>query len=558
MAQAVNAFADDAPVERQPGQFRRSKQGTPYVVDPTGAVTKKGTPKLLAYGRPSGFGKQIEDGYNLAKWSERQVSLGIGLDYADAVASLATPVLASACAALGELDRDSKEFREAADAIITEAKRIAKSGLAAERGTHAHAIAEDDDEGRDWVRRAEAGEVLDVPTEAQRGLVDAWRRMLDVNGLEILATEYNVVHDGYRMAGTADRLARLTRDLHFVLADGTQVTIAAGTVIVLDIKSGKHRTDNRGVAMYWQAYAVQIATYAGGVLYDPDTDTRTPYPWPVDQRWGLIAHLDVLGAIDGQPSCELIIVDLEAGRHAAELCLAAKAWEKRTDVFSTSQIADVALPPSAAPDEQAVVEATSTTAADLPLTGDCDGCPRRTDGCPGCALSGSARLNESTKTRSATPAEVHARLRRHPDIDEGTVDHPDGLDVAFASLAKHFNALEKPTRSWLAELQVQAQRHGCGFHAKDAHTLRRFELIRGLVTLGQRGDDDDELVRVLVHHVTGDDAALFPIIQPGHALGALDATEAHAFAELAAQVTTGKVALTFTDLGLPRLIEVVA
>src|SRR5436190_7707666 len=130
MAIAASTF-DDAPTERQPGQLRRSRQGTPYVADPSGAPVKsgerKGMPKMLAYGRPSGFGKAIEDGYNLAKWSERQVALGIGLDYADACAALAQSTLATACAALAGLDRETKEFREAADGVIAEAKRIAKS-----------------------------------------------------------------------------------------------------------------------------------------------------------------------------------------------------------------------------------------------------------------------------------------------------------------------------------------------------------------------------------------------------------------------------------------------
>jgi hypothetical protein len=676
MAIAANTFDDDAPVERQPGQLRRSKQGTPYVADPSGALVKsgerKGLAKMLAYGRPSGFGKAVEDGYNLAKWSERQVALGIGLDYADACAALAQSALATACAALAGLDRETKEFREAADGVITEAKRIAKSGIAAERGTHAHAIAEDDDEGRDWVVRAEAGEVLDVSHAAQQLLVNAWRTMLAVNGLEILATEFIVVHDGYRMAGTADRLARLTRDLHFVLVTGEKVTLAAGTVVVLDIKSGKHRTDNSGVAQYWQAYAVQIATYAGGVLYDPDTDTRTPYPWPVDQRWGLIAHLDVLGAIAGEGKCELILVDLEAGRHAAELCLAAKAWERRQDVFSTQQIAQldaapravaelgapaaVPVPPAGAPPFVMVAPVVGVTFVDsyphnllaladlatggetiaallvrdpanphdpnavqvhVPVLGEYamighlsrDNAARLAplmDGgaCFAAQLAGvrivaghtdrpgiDVAVTELASTPDATPAceatdggdalarpddesglppeanepsveateppplaELHARLRRHPDIDEGF----EVRDEVFARMAEHWIVLPAPAKAWAAALQTQAQQHGCGFHAKERHTLRRYELIRGLIVLAIAELDDDELVRLMVFAVTQDEAATFPAIKPGHALGALDAPEATQFALLCDQLAKQQVVLTFTDEGTPRFIPAAA
>lgn len=522
MAQAANTFVDDEPVERQPGQFRRSKTGTPYVVDPTGAVTKKGTPKLMAYGRPSGFGKQIEDTYNLAKWSERTVALGLGIDYSLACQAMAQPELAAACATLVELDRDSTEFRSAADAIVVEAKRVAKAGLAAERGTQGHALTEEVDEGRDPIALYADGEALGLDADVQRSLVDAWQQMLERDGLEILLTEFAVVHDGYRQAGTSDRLARLTRPLRFALVTGEIVELDTGTVVVLDIKTGRLRRDRNDVPMYWQAYSVQIATYAGGVLYDPDNDTRTPYPWPVDQHWALIAHLDVLGAIAGQPSCELVLVDIEAGRAAADLCLAAKAWEKRSDVFSVSQL-------------------------DSEIGGDepCEVCLVAHDG---------PCVDIATPVVAPTNAELHARLRRHPDIDEGTVDDQPGLDAVFAKMAEHFLALPNTAKAWAANLQVQAQQNAAGFHARERHTLRRFEIIRGLIVLAVSELDDDELIRYLVQHVTGDDVAQFPVITPGHALGSLDADEARAFALACDQLAADQIVLTFTEAGEPQFV----
>lgn len=520
MAIAANAFADE-PVERQPGQFRRSKAGTPYVTDPSGALVKsgerRGEPKLLAYGRPSGFGKQIEDTYNLAKWSERTVALGVGIDYADATQVMALPELAARCAQLADLDRDGDEYRNLADGIVVDAKRIAKAGIAAERGTQAHSLTEEHDAERDPIAIYANGEALGLDAGVQAALVGAWQQMLEREGLEIVATEFAVVHDGYRMAGTSDRMARLARPLRFTLLGGEIVELPAGTVLVLDIKTGQLRRDRHDVPMYWQAYAVQIATYAGGVLYDPDTDTRTAYPWPVDQHWALIAHLDVLGAIAGAPSCELVLVDIEAGRAAADLCMAAKAWEKRSDVFSVAQISEAAPVASDEPSEAAA------------------------DPMPAAAPT-------------PTNQELHARLRRHPDIDEGTVDDPDALDKTFTRMAEHFLALDNDAKAWAAVLQVQAQQHGCGFHAREHHTLRRFELIRGLIALAIAELCDDELIRYLVHHVTGDDAALFPIIEPGHALGALDADEARAFALACDQLAADQIALTFTAEGTPQFV----
>ena len=63
----------------------------------------------------------------------------------------------------------------------------------------------------------------------------------------------------------------------------------------------------------------------------------------------LIAHLDVLGAIDGKPSCELVYVDLVAGReHGGATVVQAKAWGSRRDVFSVAQLAagEPSEPPS--------------------------------------------------------------------------------------------------------------------------------------------------------------------------------------------------------------------
>ena len=63
--------------------------------------------------------------------------------------------------------------------------------------------------------------------------------------------------------------------------------------------------------------------------------------WPIDQTHATHpAHLDVLGAIDGKPSCELVYVDLVAGReHGGATVVQAKAWESRRDVFSVAQLA---------------------------------------------------------------------------------------------------------------------------------------------------------------------------------------------------------------------------
>ena len=343
-------------VERKPGEFaRHPKTGAPWVADPTKTSKETGkkadlialcalrgleipekatVPKLQAllgpratmvqYGRPSGLGKQIEDQTNLQKWSERMVALGIGSD--DELIRMAVE--------LADLDHESNEFREAADAIARRAKSVAQAHLAAERGTHHHELTEDVDKDRDPVERMAAGEDLGVPIPVQKALVAAWSAMLATHDIEILATEATCVDDVWRQAGTLDRVCRLRKPLTFITVTGEFVTLPAGWVGILDIKTGKLRLDRNGFVAFWQGYSVQLASYAQSDRYDPDTNVRSPWEWPIDQQWAVIAHLDVLAALDGEAVCRLVLVNLEAGRHAGALCVAGKAWEKRVDVFS--------------------------------------------------------------------------------------------------------------------------------------------------------------------------------------------------------------------------------
>lgn len=104
-----------------------------------------------------------------------------------------------------------------------------------------------------------------TPEDIARG----WLQLLDDNGLEVVATEAKVVNDELRLAGTLDRLVRLTRPLTFGEGDDA-VTIAAGSVVVLDIKSSKLRADDDGLPGYWASYPIQIYAYATGVPYHID------------------------------------------------------------------------------------------------------------------------------------------------------------------------------------------------------------------------------------------------------------------------------------------------
>lgn len=529
------AIAADTPageIARGRGGFYRNAADVPYVTDPSGSTVKsgarKGEPKRLAYGSPSGFGKQIENTYNLQKWGERRTVLGVGADLA----------LIADCHALTLLDPDGDDFKAAADRIVMRAKEAAQTNLAADRGTHAHALAEDNDEGRNWIERAEAGELLGIPTEAQRALVEAWKQMLVDNDLEVLVSEASCVDDAWRLAGTLDNLARLGRDLPFVLVGGEIVTIPAGTVVVLDKKTGQRRTRPDGSIMYWHGYAVQIASYAQSKPYDTEAETRGEWPWQIDQTHALIAHLDVLGAIDGKPSCELVYVDLVAGReHGGATVVQAKAWETRRDVFSVAQLAAGGSPESSTNDSGSATLDVAAPAATIE-----QGVTTAVDSATG-TLSPEAPLSPAQGDESATGA---AGVRNHvtPAPAPAWPDQPDeGADVdpdAVAALSKRYLALPDTVRKgWFANLAHEATTgvngYGrCPYHLggkTGRHSVRRFEITRGLVTLAEQEHIDDDVLRAIVAAIVGD-TAWWPTWLPGQVVGQLNAAEATTFAQL--------------------------
>ena len=591
MARAADTWPDDQPTGLQIGRggFLRDRKGRPWVTDPTGALVKsgerKGEIKRLMYGSPSNFGKTIENTTNLQKWGERRLALGIGLSLAGGDYELL-----ELCHGLARLDVDSDEYKTLADQIVVRSKEIAEANLAANRGTHTHALTEDNDEDRDWIARAEAGEDLGIPTELQAKLVEAWQPMLADNGLCVMYTEASVVDDRWRLAGTLDRIVMLSKDLRFLLYGGEVVTIPAKTVLVLDVKTGRPWRRNDGTHEYWQGYAVQIASYAQSVPYDREAETRGEWPAPIDQDHALIAHLDVAQAIaTGEATCELIYVDLAAGRRAGELVVAAKAWANERTTFSvarmiadegeggghsapssapvegaggaefdTHRLADESAPSlSATEDEQRVPPhvASEAPAADpteqpptaSPTVGSAqdhvavDASTREDeDGLP--VASRSTDALGATSTATPSPAEQRAALTAEPD-EGGPVDI-----VSMDALKQRYLGLDKASRAWVTVLTEQAQQAAVSFHTKGHATRRRFEIVRGLTILAETESTcDDEIVRAICASILGD-VAQFPSVTVGHVVGSLNADEAATFARRCDALAAGEAVGSCDDV----------
>jgi hypothetical protein len=307
---------------------RHPTTGAPYVNDLT-RVTLKGKPWRVMYGRCSNFAGQIESRYGLEKWSERHVLLGTTL------LSLAVQD------AITRLDLENETERQMADSWVLDAKAEAGAFLSAARGTFVHlATTLDREEADPLLSLAYRGESeLGVPSAVLDAVLDAWGQLLERHGLHELGVEQKVVDDRWRLAGTLDRIVRLEHDLFF----GPHI-IPAGTVLVLDIKTGRLTID-QGHPQYWNGHCIQIASYAHAVPYVIDGlhEERAAWPWPIDQRHGLIAHLDIANALtEGVATAQLLHVDLVEGHKAGNLCRQARDWQSSRAIFALHNEALVA------------------------------------------------------------------------------------------------------------------------------------------------------------------------------------------------------------------------
>jgi hypothetical protein len=251
-ADALDLLAGDPPrFPKQPNDFHRHPEtGAPYVNHPTD-TTKDGRPRRVMYGRPSSFGSALDNPFNLIRWKERQLAVGMSR------LSDWTPWL----------DPDD---RNGLDALVAHAYAAAETHLAADRGTHVHKLLEREDQGHATTNALlDEGERLGIPADLQLHIVDQWFQFRRRLGLTALAVEQTVVNDRWRLAGTLDRLDVSDRD--HLTAFGV---LEAGVPFVGDIKTGGLTVGNDGQPNYWVKYPVQLAAYVDAVPYDTETDER--------------------------------------------------------------------------------------------------------------------------------------------------------------------------------------------------------------------------------------------------------------------------------------------
>ncbi len=245
-------------------EISRDRWGRPLILPLDGG-------KPIAYTRVSTMAKALDDLNNLMAWKQRKTAEGL-IRRPDLLTRVAGAI------ANGDPDTDWPTKRDLND-VCTQAVEAAGASKGSSAGTGFHALTEAIDRGE---------EPLFVPAEDAKRL-DAYRAA--TKGYRALDAETFIVCDELGVAGSFDRL--------WLCPDGR--------VRVGDLKTGKSEKD------YPLATTVQIAIYAHGKRYDPDTGERSDLHPDLDMTTGLLVHMPPTGG------CEVIPLDLEKGWKAARL-----------------------------------------------------------------------------------------------------------------------------------------------------------------------------------------------------------------------------------------------
>lgn len=245
-------------------EIPRDRWGRPLIIPPGGG-------KPVPYVRVSTMAKTLDDLNQLMLWKQRKTAEGL-IRRPDLLTRVAGAI------ANGNPDTDWGTKKDL-NSICEEATEAAGSSKGSSAGTGLHALTEAIDRGE---------EPLFVP-EQDKPRLAAYRQALE--GYEPLDIETFIVNDTVQGAGTFDRLLR-TPD---------------GRVVVADLKTGKSEAD------YPLATTVQIAVYANGHRYNPQTGDRSPLHEEIDYTTGVLIHMPPSGG------CELYELNLALGWEAAQV-----------------------------------------------------------------------------------------------------------------------------------------------------------------------------------------------------------------------------------------------
>lgn len=293
--------APSLPADKRADEFSdypRDQWGRPLIIllSPDGSPMRDpatGEFVRAPYQRASGAGSAIEFEGGIQSWKLRQTI--IGLIARPDLWALAQSVIEPQGAGRTEMDKT----------VVKPAQEAAGSDLAANLGTAGHAFAEKVDRG---IELPPLSGSFAAWVQTYRTLTTGWRWSL---------TEARLVWDAQQLAGRVDRIG--SPPGFMIAPDGA--IIGPDDLVVVDIKTSSS-------SRYFGAkFAVQLAVYACGRLYDLETGQRTPTGARTD--WGLVVHIPT-----GGTSGALYWVNLAVGAELAALAKQVMRERGRKDLVS--------------------------------------------------------------------------------------------------------------------------------------------------------------------------------------------------------------------------------
>ena len=425
------------------------------------------------------------------------------------------------------------------------------SAIYGQRGTHVHTICDHADLGEALsAELIDEGVSLGIAAELQAAIADGWLAFRKAHGITAMHIEAPYVNDHLKVASNADRIDEL----------------ADATTVVGDIKTAANPIK--------AAYLAQLGTTVGATPYDTETDQRTEWVMVPSESVAYVYHYPIGEAIKAHdagktlPDWALIAVDLH---HAAKVCMDLALLR---DVDHAESFRKFATPEPSVESPGGDV-ATHGTAATSPLTlAEWRALAATWDDDKGEAFSRyrfnngiTADADEAERLAAyesfnadytfadvaapppeprPTPEPAPVRPRRKP------AEGKDVSSVDAADMRQRYEQLDDSQRSLIASITTDANRAGVGFHMNLAtggkHTLRRFEIARGLMLLAI-GDFDYGAVRACLGKAIGDELAQSMSFTLGELVGCMSYYEASVFAETAADLADGGYTLDYGDDG---------
>lgn len=184
-------------------------------------------------------------------------------------------------------------------------------------------------------------------------------------------------------------------------------------------------------------------------------------------------------------------------------------WTTRSNTTCNDSTSDPSSASETTPTPTTTHSSTDSTASNKPSTKSSSPSPSTPDEWTTTSGSGSSPTSpEPANTSPSTSPETTAKSPSPPSEqknnsnasssssvpDEGPAADPD----AVATLQHKYQNLPDEARAWIAGIARDANKAGRPIHLAGTPTIRRFEIVRGLVVLAAAGFDEDEIVRRLI------------------------------------------------------------